>query len=306
MRVGSARVAASGHALAEAHPRVVPAVARVAAGHRHPPGVAFAAGAPPAMRRTCVARRTPGMGKAPGAAFETTPGASLKKGVAYDRASNHRTLIKPHGRRSLSSKRVQSCPTVSKVVRHVAKLKVRGRAEALGPRSVVSWPDGLPAGARLDSHRGQGLMLKPVPVQHLTVPAPALVVWPYVPHDRTRAGAPRGHPGVACFVFRASFGCARNPLSSRDALQLLVGELAAVLPDESQPLLGGLSPLGLLDHLRRHVLQPHGTLLSLRRTVPSVYAYSASSPMSGTMVFSPLLRRVALQIPTERLLYGAR
>jgi hypothetical protein len=75
-----------------------------------PPGMAFAAGVRPAMRRACVSEKDPRYARSPQRGFRTTPGTSPKIGVAYNRAPNHRTPIKPHGRRSLLSKRVQSCP----------------------------------------------------------------------------------------------------------------------------------------------------------------------------------------------------
>ena len=140
-RVGSARVAASRHPLPEAHPRVVPAVARVAAGHAHPLAWLLRPASAPRCAGRASARRAPGMGEAPGVAFETTPGASPKKGVAYGRASNHRTLTKPHGRRSLSSKRVQSCPSVSKVVQRVANPETERRLGSLRPRAAAPRTD---------------------------------------------------------------------------------------------------------------------------------------------------------------------
>ena len=79
MRVGSARDGASGHAPAEARPRVVPAVARAAAGHRHPLAWLSRPAYAPRCAERPSARRTPGMGKAPGVASVATPGASPKR-----------------------------------------------------------------------------------------------------------------------------------------------------------------------------------------------------------------------------------
>ena len=76
------------------------------------------------------------------------------------------------------------------------------------------------------------------------------------------------------------------PSSSRDVLQLLVGELDAVLLDERQPFLGGFALLDLLDHLRRHVLQPHGTHLSLRRTASCAYVHLYAMEASTSQALS--------------------
>ena len=141
MRVGSARDGAPGHAPAEARPRVVPAVARECRWASSPPGVAFAAGVRPAMRRACVSEKGPGMGEAPGVASVATPGASPKKVLHM----TEHPIIAPLSNRMCAA---HCRPNVSKVVRRVAHPRRRD-GPAPGPYCAKVTHIGGSPGAQL-------------------------------------------------------------------------------------------------------------------------------------------------------------